>query len=83
MHFIDFLLHLICFICWTLKSIYIFSFDYVIPVIGHILPVLTKYLSQLFSLVLRIFFTYISPCIIHVVTGKRKARLFISVMSPN
>lgn len=69
MHFVDFLLQLICFICWTLKSIYIFSFDYLIPVIGHILPILTKYLSQLFSLILRIFFTYISPCIIQVVNG--------------
>lgn len=69
MHFIDFLLHLICFICWVLKTIYIFSFDYLIPVIGYILPVLTKYLSQLFSLVLRIFFTYIAPCIIQVVNG--------------
>lgn len=69
MHFIDFLLQLICFICWALKTIYIFSFDYLIPVIGHVLPVLTKYLSQLFSLVLRIFFTYILPCIIQVVNG--------------
>lgn len=69
MHFIDFLLQLICFICWALKTIYIFTFDYLIPIIGHVLPVLTKYLSQLFSLLLRIFFTYISPCIIQLLTG--------------
>lgn len=69
MHFIDFVLQLICIICYVLKTIYIFSFDFIIPVIGHILPVLTKYLSQLFSFLLRIFFTYIAPCIIQVVTG--------------
>lgn len=69
MHFIDFLLHIICFICWCLKTIYVFSFEYLIPVIGHILPVLTKRLSQLFSLLLRLFFTYISPCIIQLLTG--------------
>lgn len=69
MHFIDFLLQLLWFICWTLKYIYIFSFDYLIPVIGHVLPVLTKYLSQFFSLLLRVFFTYVSPCIIEVLTG--------------
>lgn len=69
MHFIDFLLQLVCIICWALKSIYIFGFDYVIPVIGYVLPVLTKYLSQLLSLLIRLFFTYISPCIIQVLTG--------------
>lgn len=69
MHFIDFLLQLICLICYALKSVYIFTLDYLIPVIGHILPVLTKYLSQLFSLVLRVFFSYISPCIIQLVNG--------------
>lgn len=69
MHFIDFLLHLICFICWVLKSIYVFSFEYLIPVIGHILPILTRYLSQLFSVLIRLFFTYISPCIIEVLKG--------------
>lgn len=69
MHFIDFVLQLVCFICWALKLIYIFSFDYIIPVIGHVLPVLTKYLSQLFSFLLRIFFTYISPCIIQLLMG--------------
>lgn len=69
MHFIDFLLQLICIICYALKTVYIFTLDYLIPVIGHILPVLTKYLSQLFSLVLRVFFTYISPCIIQVING--------------
>lgn len=69
MHFIDFLLQLICIICWTLKSIYIFGFEYVIPVIGYVLPVLTKYLSQLLSLLIRVFFTYVSPCIIQVLNG--------------
>lgn len=69
MHFIDFLLHLICIICSALKTFYIFSFDYLIPVVGHILPILTKCLSQLMSLLVRIFFTYIAPCIIQVVTG--------------
>lgn len=69
MHFIDFVLQLVCFVCWALKLIYIFSFDYVIPVIGHVLPVLTKYLSKLFSLLLRIFFTYISPCITQLLMG--------------
>lgn len=69
MHFIDFLLHLICFICWTLKTAYIFSIDYLIPIVGHILPVVIKYLSQLFSLLLRIFFTYVSPCIIQLLSA--------------
>lgn len=69
MHFIDFVLQLIYFVCFALKTIYIFSFDYLIPVIGHVLPVLTKYLSQLFSFLLRIFFTYISPCIIQILMG--------------
>lgn len=69
MHFIDFLLHLICFICWMLKAIYIFSIDYLIPIIGHIIPVLIKYLSQLFAFLLRIFFTYVSPCVIQLLNG--------------
>lgn len=70
MHFIDFLLHLICFICWALKTVYIFSIDYVIPVVfGQIIPVLIKYLSQLFTILLRIFFTYISPCVIQLLNG--------------
>lgn len=69
MHFIDFLLQLLCFICWTLKNLYIFSFEYVIPVTGYVLPILIKYLSQLFTLVLRTFFTYIAPCIIQIVKG--------------
>lgn len=69
MHFIDFLLQLVCIICWGLKLIYMFSFDYLIPIIGHILPVFIKYLSQLFSLLLRIFCTYISPCIIQLLMG--------------
>lgn len=70
MHFIDFLLHLICFICWMLKTIYIFSIDYVMPMLfGYIIPVLIKYLSQLFALLLRIFFTYISPCVIQLLNG--------------
>lgn len=69
MHFIDFLLHLICFICWMLKTIYIFSIDYLIPIIGHIIPVFVKYLSQLFAFLLRIFFTYISPCVIQLLNG--------------
>lgn len=70
MHFIDFLLHLICFICWMLKTIYVFSIDYLIPILfGHIIPVLTKYLSQLFALLLRLFFTYISPCVIQLLNG--------------
>lgn len=87
MHFIDFLLHLICFLCWALKSIYIFSFDYLIPVIGRILPVLTKLASQLISLLLRVFFTYISPCIIQLLTGTTyvftKVIEIISVASMN
>lgn len=69
MHFIDFLLHLLCFVCWTLKKLYMFSFDYVIPVTGYVLPILIKYLSQLFTLVLRTFFTYVAPCIIQIVNG--------------
>lgn len=69
MHFIDFVLYLICLICWTLKSLYTFTFDYIIPVIGHILPLFAKYLSQLFSLLLRAFFMYVAPCIIQVVNG--------------
>lgn len=69
MHFIDFLLHLICFICWMLKTIYIFSIDYLIPIIGHVIPVVVKYLSQLFAFLLRIFFTYISPCVIQLLNG--------------
>lgn len=69
MHFIDFLLHLIYIFCWGLKSIYAFSIDYIVPVIAYILPVLIKYLSHVFSFVLRIFFTYISPCIVQVLHG--------------
>lgn len=69
MHFIEFLLQLICFICWALKSVYIFSIDYLIPIIGHIIPVLIRYLSQLFAILLRIFFTYISPCVIQLLNG--------------
>lgn len=85
MHFIDFLLQIICFICWALKTIYLFSFEYLIPAIGYVLPVLTKYLSQLVSSVLRVFFTYISPCIIQVLKGTTyfftKAIELISVAS--
>lgn len=69
MHFIDFLLQLICIICWMLKTIYIFSIDYLIPIIGHIIPIFVKYLSQLFAFLLRIFFTYISPCVIQLLNG--------------
>lgn len=69
MHFIEFLLQLICFICWILKNIYIFSIDFLVPVIGHIIPILIKYLSQLFAVLLRIFFTYISPCVIQLLNG--------------
>lgn len=69
MHFVDFLLQLLCFICWTLKILYIFSFEYVIPIIGFILPVLVKYLSQIFTFFLRIFFSHIAPIIIHVING--------------
>lgn len=70
MHFIDFLLQLICLICWILKSVYVFAIDYVIPVLfGQIVPVLIKYLSQLFALLLRVFFTYISPCVIQLLNG--------------
>lgn len=69
MHFVDFLLQLLCFICWTLKILYIFSFEYVIPIIGFILPVLVKYLSQFFTLLLRGFFSHIAPFIINVING--------------
>lgn len=70
MHFIDFLLHLICFICWMLKTVYIFSIDYLIPILcGHVIPIVVKYLSQLFAFLLRIFFTYISPCVIQLLNG--------------
>lgn len=79
MHFIDFLLHLICFIFWTLKTIYIFSFDYIIPIIGYVLPILSKYLSQLFSLVLRVFFTYIAPWLIRIVIGI--TYIFVNVLN--
>lgn len=52
-----------------LKTVYIFSIDYLIPIIGHIIPVVVKYLSQLFAFLLRIFFTYISPCVIQLLNG--------------
>lgn len=69
MHFVNFLLQLLCFICWTLKILYLFLFEYVIPIIGFILPILVKYLSQLFTLLLRNFFSHIAPFIIQVING--------------
>lgn len=69
MHFVNFLLQLLSFICWTLKILYIFSFEYVIPIIGFILPVLVKYLSQFFTLLLRGFFSHIAPFIIQLING--------------
>lgn len=40
-----------------------------IPIIGIILPVFVKYLSQLFTLLLRRFLSHIAPFIIHVING--------------
>lgn len=79
MHFLDFLLHLLCFIFWILKTTYIFSFEYIIPIIGFVLPILSKYLSQLFSFVLRVFFTYVSPCLIRTITAI--TYIFINVLN--
>lgn len=66
MHFIDFLLQLLCFIITTIRSIYNFCEEFVVPAVVYVLPVLLKCLGHLTTEFLWIFFSYISPCIIYV-----------------
>lgn len=67
MHFIDYLIRLLHSFVWILKSVYIIAMEYVIPTFCWLLPVLATFISRIISLVLRIFFLYISPCIVHAV----------------
>lgn len=66
MHFIDFLVHLLYFIITTIRSIYNFCEEFVIPAVVYVLPVVLKCLGHLTTGFLLIFFTYISPCIIYL-----------------
>lgn len=66
MHFIDFLLHLLCIIIAAIRSIYKFCEEFIVPAVVYVLPVLLKCLGHLTTGFLWIFFTYFSPCIIHV-----------------
>lgn len=69
MHFIDFLIRMLHSFGWILKNIYLFAVEYVIPALSYIVPILVTLISQLISLAIRIFFLYISPCVVHVVVG--------------
>lgn len=69
MHFIDFLFHLLRFICNCLTNIYRFGVNYVLPAISYILPVLSTAILQLTTFILRIFFHYIFPVLIATVKG--------------
>lgn len=66
MHFIDFLLHLVCFFIAAIRSVYNFCEEFVVPAVVYVLPVVLKCLGHLTTEFLWIFFTYISPCMIHV-----------------
>lgn len=66
MHFVDFLLHLLCFIIATIRSIYNFCEEFIVPAVVYVLPVLLKCVGHLTTGFLWIFFTYFSPCIIYL-----------------
>lgn len=66
MHFIDFLLHLLCFIIATVRSIYNFCVEFIVPAVVYVLPVLLKCVGHLITGFLWIYFTYIAPCIIYL-----------------
>lgn len=69
MHFIDYLFHLLYLLFWILKSITAFTYEYVLPAIAFVVPILAKSVSQIAGIVLRIFFLYVSPCVLHTVAG--------------
>lgn len=69
MHFIDYIFHLLYLIFWILKSIISFTVEYILPALSFILPILVKSVSQIVGIVLRIFFLYVSPCVVHTVAG--------------
>lgn len=60
----DFLIELACFIFSIINAIFDLSITYIVPAARFILPILSKYLCLLVSIILRLFFTYVSPCII-------------------
>lgn len=66
MHFIDFLLQLLCFIITTIRSIYHFCVEFIVPAVVYVLPVFLKCLGHLMTGFLWIYFTYIAPCIIYL-----------------
>lgn len=66
MHFIDFLLQLLCFIIATIRSIYNFIDEFIVPAVVYVLPVALKCIGHLVTGFLWIFFTYVSPCIIYL-----------------
>lgn len=69
MHFIDYLLHVLNFFYWIFKATISIIVEFIIPAILYALPVIVKIVSQLISIILQIFFLYISPCLIRTVAG--------------
>lgn len=66
MHFGDFLIQLLNFIYTSICSVCTFLYEYVIPIASFALPILIDGTCQVVSFIIRLFFTYISPCLIFI-----------------
>lgn len=69
MHFLDFLVQLLYYLTWLIHELLFLFLDYVVPLVAFLLPIVTKYVWEVLSFGIRIFFTYISPCLIYALNA--------------